>query len=255
MKKLPIVLFFVFVITGLTIFVIFGPKEEPKEEFGSVIMSTNNTEGVIFSGLHGKASMSVDVNDDTVIVEGDLGTAYATPSVGDPIMFNTASSFDDGILTESTVYYVRTASLSDRFEVSATKGGAVVDFASTASLSGEHFFTTEVPANTFNVQGLNYITLSVAAEDAASLSLKFLGSIQSDIPDWYVAQSNTNRWETVGVFDIATQTEIEGDTGINFAGTDDVRILDVYTKGLNWISVVSSNFASGSVDLKIRGEE
>jgi len=222
-------------------------------------------EFVVFDGQQQSlASFSADVSDNAIYIEGDPGAVFASPSVGNVVMFNTASSFDDSILTEDTAYYVvstsyadlgTTASNSDRFQVSTTKGGSEVDFASTASGSdGKYFFTQEMKdAVAFDAGSYEFKTITINAEEVASVGFKIVGSDMETAPDWYASQSSTNRYDNVAVYDLQNNTELEGDTGITISGTDTNSIYQVYANNLKWLFVKSSNYASGSVDIRIKG--
>jgi len=210
------------------------------------------------------ASCSADVSDNAIYIEGDPGAGFTSPSVGDVIMFTTASSFDDTTLSENTTYYVSSvsysdfgtsASTSDRFQVSTTLGGSEVDFASTASGSdGLYKFTQEISgASAFDASGFEFKTLSIFAEDNASVGFKILGSDMETEPDWYAAQSNDNRYDYVAVWDLEGNTELEGDAGIRIDGTDTYNVYEVFSNNLKWLFVKTENFASGSVDIRIKG--
>jgi hypothetical protein len=222
-----------------------------EENIGAVTNQQPMGEGTLFSGIQNVASVSSDAGDDTIIIENDPGATYASVSRGDVLRF------DGTVLTEGVNYYVTVASLSDRFEVSLVPNGATVDLASS---DGDNFFYQSGDSTTFNVEGLEYITISVDAEEVPSASLYFVGSIQNDglmngAPNFYASQSLSNRWDKIAVYNLQNNTEVEGDTGITLSATDAHDIYQVYTQNLKWISAIIDRYASGSLQIKIKGVE
>jgi hypothetical protein len=226
--------------------------ETPEPVLGSNVMYSTT----LFSGVSNGASFSVDVGDDTIIVEGDPGADYSSVSVGDVLGFTTASSFDDGILSENVNYFVVTASLSDKFEVSLSRNGTVVDFGSTASGGdGKYFFFrkgigTTIPSH-IDVSNGKYTTLTLDAEETPSASVYFVGSTQDAQPDFYASQSLTNRWDEIYTYDTETSTGVAGATGYSFTGADSHKMYRVYPETLHWISIIFGNYASGSFNIKL----
>ena len=193
--------------------------------------------------------------------EYDIFTTDSAHSlvIGDVIRPTTASAAFGGDdapgFSENTNYFVVTATSSTTFEISTTKGGTVLDIATAASAGGGEFFTEEKSGTAFPAGNYPYVTFSLDAEEVPSIAFKFVGSIQETEPNWYASQSQANQYEYIGVFDVATQTEIEGDTGLTFSGTDDHRTFEVYANVLNWITVITQQYASGSVTVRILGGE
>ena len=69
------------------------------------------------------------------------------------------------------------------------------------------------------------------------------------MPNFSAARSATNRWEHVDVFDLQSGTSIDGDTGVSFAGTDDVRMFELNTNGQRWVCAQITAISAGEVTL------
>lgn len=251
-KRLYIAGFIVAVAVLVSAYVL-GIFGAPNDTFG--VRYTQN-ELVIFDGLGTMASISsYDGGDDTIITEANHGLV-----IGDVVMFNTASAGFGGEtvagFSEATKYYVITASSSTIFEISTTKGGTALDIGAAASAGGGEWITEEFVEKDFNVEGYNDILCSYNTEEGASLSIFFEGSIEDSAPDWHAPKSTTNRYEHIGVIITESDTEVEGDAGVRVDDTDTNEMYLIYpTKGLKWMTVISENFASGSVDVRCKGIE
>lgn len=221
---------------------------------------------VVFNSNRMKTSMSFNVTEDVVYIGDDLGGIMASPAVGDVVMFNTASAgFDDSVISEATKYYVTsvsysdtgaaTTSASDRFQISTTKGGTAVDFASTASSGGGEYFSVEIAeSGEQDVSAFEHLLISLHTEEGTSGSFCFLASNMKEAPDWYEAKTTTNRYENIGVVDLESNTEIEGDACVRVDDTDTNELYFVTpAKGIRWLMPISENLASGDVDIRIFG--
>jgi hypothetical protein len=211
------------------------------------------SELVVFDGVGTMASIaSYDGGDDTIITDAAHGLV-----VGDVVRFNTSSAAFGGNdapgFAENTNYYVITASVSTIFEVSTIEGGTALDL-TVASSGGAEWITKEFSeTGEIDVNGSEFKTITINAEEAPSVSLTIVGSDMDTPPDWYASQSTTNRFDNVAVYDLQNNTELEGDTGIAITGADTNSIYQVYANNLKWLFVKSSNYASGSVDIRIKG--
>ena len=118
------------------------------------------------------------------------------------------------------------------------------------------------------------IVLNAAAADGASVSvnmrsfkavllqiaqvgftgtIKLVGSNADAAPDFSVAASASNPYDTVTAQDLNDQSTIDGDTGIVSVTQTSVRQLELNSDGLKWIGVVISNRSAGSVTVKASG--
>lgn len=108
--------------------------------------------------------------------------------------------------------------------------------------------TTDVGAFLL-VENFQHIQMTLASAGNANFTIKFQISNSKDAPDFTAARSATNRWEYVSVKDLQTATGIEGDTGVAFTGTDDVRMFEINTNGQRWVSASITAISAGTVSL------
>lgn len=200
------------------------------------------------------ASVSVTTDDDILLYDQTGGNpTIASFSVNDVLMFEGGDALPAG-LREDVKYYVVTATNSIGFEISETKGGAVQNIADSTSQEINVFQSSNNGGT--EVKGLTNITISLDAQEAPSVAFKFVGSIQTTEPDWYASQSVDNQYEYIAVYDAQSTASITGDTGIaNSAGSDVHRLFGVFTEALNWVAVITENFASGSFTVKVTAEQ
>ena len=99
------------------------------------------------------------------------------------------------------------------------------------------------------VENFRHVMLTLATSGSANFTIKFQISNSREKPDFAAARSITNRWEYVNVKDCQNNTGIDGDTGVAFAGTDDVRMFEVNTDGQKWISASITAYAAGAISL------
>jgi hypothetical protein len=95
-----------------------------------------------------------------------------------------------------------------------------------------------------------FFTLSSASN--ANFTIKFQGSYADTMPDFSSAQSNTNRWDYIQVRDMQNNSAIDGDTGVAFAGTDDVRQFEANVNGLKWICATITARSAGAISLRLQ---
>ena len=217
------------------------------DSIGATITNlAEGNEGVVYSAVSANsASISFDIGDDTIIYEGEPTTSV---SVGDVIVVKNGATAP---LDVNRYFFVRTASTSKVFEVSETLGGTVMDL--TASSTGGEFFYEQPIANVLNVQGFEKITVDLdVSGTTVSTSVRFVGSISNDAPNFYASQSATNAWDYIDTNDIQNVTEVEGDAGLNFT-TKDHRLFEIYSKNLTWISAVTDDLETGTISIKIKG--
>lgn len=98
-----------------------------------------------------------------------------------------------------------------------------------------------------------HIIIYIASASSANLTVKFQGSISESAPDFTAAQSVSNVWDYVQIKDLEDASAVDGDTGIAFAGTDDVRMFEVNVNGLQWFNANVTARAAGSVTVKLVG--
>lgn len=96
------------------------------------------------------------------------------------------------------------------------------------------------------------IICSVVGHSSPTATIKFAGSISENTPDFDVAQSVTNTWDYVEVVDTQNGATIDGDTGISFTGSNDVRLIEVNTNVLKWFTADVTSYSTGSTTVKCR---
>lgn len=99
------------------------------------------------------------------------------------------------------------------------------------------------------VENFRHVALTLATSGNANFTIKFQISNSREKPDFAAARSITNRWEYVEVKDLQNNDAIDGDTGVAFAGTDDVRMFEINTNGQRWVSASITAYAAGAISL------
>jgi len=97
------------------------------------------------------------------------------------------------------------------------------------------------------------ILITLSSQTSANFTVKFQGSQSLTSPDFSAAQSATNEWDYIQVKDYQNGASIDGDTGVAFAGTDDVRMFEFNTNGLRWVTATVTARSAGSVNVKMVG--
>lgn len=198
-------------------------------------------------------SVSYDGGTDEFITDAAHGLI-----VGDAVIFNTASTAFGGAdapgINEVQRYYVITASTSTAFEIAETKGGSVLDIGATASAGGGEFVYELVEGRAQENPDLrgNTFTLDFCGDATASAALQFVGSSQVLEPDWTASKSYINIFDTIAVFDLQNNTEVEGDATITIDEAADCRQFEVYAKGLRWINMITTSFGEGYIHANIQ---
>jgi len=103
------------------------------------------------------------------------------------------------------------------------------------------------------IKDWQHIMLCLSSQTSANFTIKFQGSFSETAPDFSAAQSATNRWDYIQVKDYQNNAAIDGDTGIAFAGTDDVRLFELNTNGLKYVCATITARSAGSVNLHLSG--
>jgi len=102
-----------------------------------------------------------------------------------------------------------------------------------------------------NVKDFRHIIVAIGTADSANLTVKCVGSIEETAPDFTAAQSVSNMYDFLEMVDYQDGSKIAGDTGIAFAGTDDFRMFEINTNGLEWLTFRVTARSAGSVTVKI----
>lgn len=97
-----------------------------------------------------------------------------------------------------------------------------------------------------------HLMIEIATASSANLTVKCQGAIGDTAPDFATAQSASNVWDYIAMVDLQNGQPVEGDTGFSVAGTDDVRLFEINTNGLNWLNFNVTARTAGSVTIKVK---
>jgi len=102
-----------------------------------------------------------------------------------------------------------------------------------------------------DVSKYRFIGIAIAGATLPNLTVKCQGSFLMKVDpnlDFTTAQSVSNLWDYIAVDDLQDgMTRIEGDTGIAFAGTADVRMFKVNVDQLRTINFHVTAYVAGAV--------
>lgn len=102
------------------------------------------------------------------------------------------------------------------------------------------------------VQGVRNIILDLVGSNTGVFTVKIVGSISEEAPDFSQARSKTNRYDFIEAVDLQDGATLDGDVGVVFVG-DDIRLLEANVNGLRWFGVIISAYTSGNVDCRVQG--
>jgi hypothetical protein len=95
-----------------------------------------------------------------------------------------------------------------------------------------------------------HLQLAIDADAAASLTIKVVGSLQDNPPDFGKPQSSANQWDYVQIINLSDSVEVDGATGIPLAAATLHAQYEVNVNGLRWFTVIYTAWTSGSVVAK-----
>ena len=101
-----------------------------------------------------------------------------------------------------------------------------------------------------NVSDYRHVVVAVTAPLNATLTFKFMGAVRSTSPTFSSAQSTTNVWDYVGVYDLNNNDPIVGDTGValnNDTAANNTRQYLINTDHLTWFALEVSAYTYGSL--------
>lgn len=102
-----------------------------------------------------------------------------------------------------------------------------------------------------NVKDFRHLIIAIATASNANLTVKAVGSLEETAPDFTAAQTAANMYDFLEMVDLQDGSKISGDTGIAFAGTDDYRLLEINTDGMEWLTFRVTARVAGNVTVKI----
>jgi len=146
---------------------------------------------------------------------------------------------------DDSVYYYVVNPTTNTFQVSLEKDGAPV--AITDAGTGNHTFTVQGSQEACFVDGFNVDTLELFSDEATNdFTVKLVGSVQEDKPNFNVAQSETNRWDYVQSVELNDGNIIDGSIGIVVSGAIK-KILEVNVNRLRWFGLIVSGYTAGDL--------
>jgi hypothetical protein len=104
-----------------------------------------------------------------------------------------------------------------------------------------------------DVSDFKHVLLTLATAGSGDMTIKFQASNSNNCPNFAATQSRSNRWDYVQVRDIEDGANVDGDTGVAFSGTDDVRLFEVNTAGQKWICARVTAHSAGVATLLAKG--
>ena len=96
-----------------------------------------------------------------------------------------------------------------------------------------------------------HLVIAIGTADSANLTVKAVGSLGETAPDFSSAQSSDNMYDFIEMVDLQSGSKVTGDTGISFAGTDDFRMFEINTNGLQWLNFKVTARSAGSVTVNL----
>lgn len=112
--------------------------------------------------------------------------------------------------------------------------------------------TTGVDSAGVNVLDSKTIAFSLSTAGTSTLTVKFVGSISQNCPDFTAAQSASNQWDYIDVIDLEDGASIDGDIGVSTTASDDHRLFEANVNGLKWVTAIVTARSGGSVTVCCR---
>lgn len=160
-------------------------------------------------------------------------------SNGDKVFVSSGTTLPAG-LSASTDYFVVVIN-ANTFYLTAALGGAIVDI--TDAGTGTH--TIVLKGKTIFCEGMDDLMLSFNTTGTAALTMKVQASNKESAPDFNAAQSDTNPWDYLGMYDTEDGSFVDGDTGVVLASADDNRQFKLNIGQARWVSVIVSGWSAG----------
>lgn len=102
-------------------------------------------------------------------------------------------------------------------------------------------------------QDFQHAVFALNTVGTTTATIKFVGSIQEDAPDFSSLATAGNQWDYIQVVDLEDGTPIDGDTGIAYAAAAaDSRQLEANVNGMRWVAAIISGYSGGTIETKVR---
>lgn len=102
------------------------------------------------------------------------------------------------------------------------------------------------------VDDYRHLVVEIVGADLPNLTVKCQVSLSDDAPAFASAQSATNMWDYADMVDLQNGASIDGDTGLVFSGSADVRMFEVDLDGVKWINFRVTAWSVGNVTVRVR---
>ena len=103
-----------------------------------------------------------------------------------------------------------------------------------------------------DVSDFDYAIAIVSIPSESTLTVKAGGAIAETAPDMASAQSATNLYGYLALYDMDAASNVAGSTGIAVSATTKYGIYKIELKGLKWLNFIVTAYTSGSVTVKLR---
>ena len=89
--------------------------------------------------------------------------------------------------------------------------------------------------SSFRHKELTLATAGMGVGD--TITVKIQGSSSASAPTFSSAKSASNLWDYIQIVDLEDGTTVDGDTGVTFSDSNDVRKFAINADGLVWVNV------------------
>lgn len=96
--------------------------------------------------------------------------------------------------------------------------------------------------------GLNLNGITESGGQDSVYTIRILGSLQQDPPDFTSPKSTTSSYDYIEIVDLEDGTVIDGDTGVSLTAQDQ-RIYEVNVNQLKWLGAAITSYTSGTSTL------
>lgn len=108
-----------------------------------------------------------------------------------------------------------------------------------------------------DVSSFQHIVLTLAGEGTPTATVKLRGSVAHSILDVDLSQAadKDNPWDYVATYDLQDAAKINGDDGLSFAGSNEVRQLLVNTDHIKALALEVSAYTAGQIYAWVDGSD
>ncbi len=96
-----------------------------------------------------------------------------------------------------------------------------------------------------NTSSYRNTLFSIFAATSSTGTIKIKGS-NEETPAFSSAASASNMWDYVAIVNLQTHTETAGDTGVAFAASTGVEIVEANINAYRWMTVELSGYSAGA---------